>query len=207
MASNALSYNDLALGYGVPNRLLANGDFATPTTDAMATATSQSALGSAPTNYPSWLTDLSARGLASDWAPAARVTPDPQVLIPRDIPPDEPAAQPLAAPMAQADPVQPGLNGGGPDGGDGGEGGGETGSGASGDTGADSGSGGGGADSFFSGGIVTRNRLAGPNPPGPDDGYASLNAGEAVLTAAAVRHYGPAFVAKLNRLAIPRKAA
>jgi len=59
---------------------------------------------------------------------------------------------------------------------------------------------------FFRGGLVTQNRLTGPNPPGPDDGYASLNKGEGVLTAAALKHYGPGIVNKLNKLAVPKGA-
>lgn len=43
---------------------------------------------------------------------------------------------------------------------------------------------------FAMGGPVTLNRLIGPNPPGPDDGYAALDAGEHVLTADEVRALG-----------------
>lgn len=57
---------------------------------------------------------------------------------------------------------------------------------------------------FFHGGEVTRNSLGGPNPPGPDDGYAALNVGEGVITAAAMKHYGPAFLARLNKLTVPK---
>lgn len=65
----------------------------------------------------------------------------------------------------------------------------------------------GGIDGFgglYRGGVVTPNRLRGPNPPGPDDGYAALNVGEGVLTAAAMKHYGPAFLRKLNKLQVPK---
>lgn len=43
---------------------------------------------------------------------------------------------------------------------------------------------------FAKGGAVTLNRLIGPNPPGPDDGYAALDAGEHVLTADDVQRLG-----------------
>ena len=64
----------------------------------------------------------------------------------------------------------------------------------------------GGQFGMAKGGLVTRNRLAGPNPPGPDDGFAALDEGEGVLTAKALRHYGPSIVAKINRLAVPKGA-
>lgn len=90
-----------------------------------------------------------------------------------------------------------GSEGGGPGGGGGADGGGPGGgSGGEGDGGG-----------FSSGGLVTRNRLSGPDPDGPDDGYAALNAGEGVLTAKAMKYYGPAFLARLNRLAVPKGAA
>jgi len=43
---------------------------------------------------------------------------------------------------------------------------------------------------YATGGPVTLDRLIGPNPPGPDDGFAALDAGEHVLTAAEVRALG-----------------
>ena len=46
----------------------------------------------------------------------------------------------------------------------------------------------------------------GPDPAGPDDGYAALNIGEGVLTAAAMKHYGPGLLRKLNKLVIPKAA-
>ena len=58
---------------------------------------------------------------------------------------------------------------------------------------------------FASGGVVTRNRLVGPDPRGPDDGYAALNAGEGVITARAMKYYGKGFLSKLNRMEIPKK--
>ena len=35
--------------------------------------------------------------------------------------------------------------------------------------------------SYAKGGMVTRDRLIGPNPPGPDEGYAALQSGEVVI--------------------------
>lgn len=63
-----------------------------------------------------------------------------------------------------------------------------------------------GAGGMYRGGIVTANRLQGPDPRGPDDGYVAMDKGEGVLTAEAVRHYGPGIVARLNKLAVPKKA-
>lgn len=63
-----------------------------------------------------------------------------------------------------------------------------------------------GAGGMYRGGIVTANRLQGPDPRGPDDGYVAMNRNEGVLTAEAVRHYGPGIVARLNKLAVPKKA-
>lgn len=76
--------------------------------------------------------------------------------------------------------------------------------------GMDAGGGVGGMDGngggMYRGGIVTANRLQGPDPRGPDDGYVAMDKGEGVLTAEAVRHYGPGIVARLNKLAVPKKA-
>lgn len=66
--------------------------------------------------------------------------------------------------------------------------------------------GGGAMNALFKGGIVTRNRLTGPDPDGPDDGYAALNEGEGVLTAKAIKHYGKGIVALLNKLQVPKEA-
>ena len=43
---------------------------------------------------------------------------------------------------------------------------------------------------WYMGGPVTKDRLIGPNPPGPDDGYGSLKHGEHVLTAEEVEAAG-----------------
>ena len=54
------------------------------------------------------------------------------------------------------------------------------------------------------GGIITRNKLVGPNPPGPDSGYGKLELGEGVLTDKAIKFYGKGIVARLNRLEVPK---
>jgi hypothetical protein len=59
---------------------------------------------------------------------------------------------------------------------------------------------------MYRGGIVTANRLQGPDPRGPDDGYVAMDKGEGVLTAKAIQHYGPGIVARLNKLAVPKAA-
>lgn len=59
---------------------------------------------------------------------------------------------------------------------------------------------------MFHGGIVTPNRLQGHNPPGPDDGLVPMDIGEGVLTAKAMKHYGPGIVARLNKLQVPKGA-
>lgn len=50
--------------------------------------------------------------------------------------------------------------------------------------------GGEGPANLYKGGPVTLDKLAGPNPPGPDDGVAYLDVGEHVLTAEEVRKMG-----------------
>jgi hypothetical protein len=52
------------------------------------------------------------------------------------------------------------------------------------DAGGDSGGG------YAKGGAVSMNRLQGPNPMGPDDGYATLKSGEFVINDKAVAKYG-----------------
>lgn len=60
------------------------------------------------------------------------------------------------------------------------------------------------ARGLHKGGMVTRNRLSGPDPRGPDDGYAALNVGEGVLTAEALKHYGKGIIGRLNKLSIAK---
>jgi len=59
---------------------------------------------------------------------------------------------------------------------------------------------------MYRGGIVTANRLQGPDPRGPDDGYVAMDKGEGILTAKAIQHYGPGIVSRLNKLAVPKTA-
>lgn len=95
--------------------------------------------------------------------------------------------------------------GGGDNGSDGGGGGGtDSSSGDGGGGGHDSESGMNGGN--FKGGVLTKNKLVGPNPKGPDDGYASVESGEGVLTRRALAHYGPGIVAKLNKLVVSKAA-
>jgi hypothetical protein len=63
-----------------------------------------------------------------------------------------------------------------------------------------------GFNNYSRGGLVTRNRLQGPDPDGPDDGYGALNVGEGVLTARALKHYGDGIIDRLNKLQVPKKA-
>jgi len=113
--------------------------------------------------------------------------------------PSEGLSGPAADPFSGGDPYGGSdPQGGGTSEGSSGGGGGETGGGPS-----DNGSGGSG---FYKGGHVTRDRLTGPNPPGPDDGYAALDVGETVITAAATRRYGKDVMAALNKGLVSREA-
>ena len=53
---------------------------------------------------------------------------------------------------------------------------------------------------WANGGVVTADRLHGPDPAGPDDGYGALKSGEFVLTAEAARVIGYDKLAELNKL-------
>jgi hypothetical protein len=59
---------------------------------------------------------------------------------------------------------------------------------------------------YAKGGHVTRDRLTGPNPPGPDDGYAALDVGETVITAEATSRYGKDVMNALNKGLVSREA-
>ena len=57
----------------------------------------------------------------------------------------------------------------------------------------------GGADNgYYKGGMVKGGLLAGPNPKGPDDGYAALDHGEYVIRASAVKKYGKGLLDAIN---------
>jgi hypothetical protein len=101
--------------------------------------------------------------------------------------PGNPAADPDSFTSAQA--------GGGSFGG-----GGEPGSSVGGSVGGGSGevSGEGAPGGYAKGGHVTRDRLHGPNPPGPDDGYAALDEREFVIRQASADKLGPDILARLN---------
>jgi hypothetical protein len=80
----------------------------------------------------------------------------------------------------------------GSDGGDAGGGGSEAGGNSDGGASGGDGANGGGGDNgggWAQGGPVTANRLSGPNPAGPDDGYGALDAGEFVIRAPEVARY------------------
>ena len=62
-----------------------------------------------------------------------------------------------------------------------------------------------GGDSYAKGGIVKG--LLGNDPPGPDDGYGTLDKGEYVIRADAVKHYGTDFFERLNERKILKKSA
>lgn len=51
---------------------------------------------------------------------------------------------------------------------------------------------------FAHGGKVNRGQLRGPDPKGPDEGYASLQSGEYVIKRDAVRKYGEGMLGKIN---------
>ena len=55
-----------------------------------------------------------------------------------------------------------------------------------------------GASAYAKGGPVSMNRLQGPNPAGPDDGYATLKSGEFVINNKAVKKYGIELMNAIN---------
>ena len=75
-------------------------------------------------------------------------------------------------------------------------------------TGDSSGFGGGtdsGSDGWAKGGKVTKNRLKGPDPKGPDEGYGALLGGEFVIQKSAVKKYGEGLLSMINDGKIPAK--
>lgn len=63
-----------------------------------------------------------------------------------------------------------------------------------------------GPGGWAKGGVVTKKRLSGPNPKGPDDGYGALKAGEVVINPKAVKSYGKDVLLALNAGKIDPKA-
>jgi len=61
----------------------------------------------------------------------------------------------------------------------------------------------GGYDGFAKGGKVTKNRLKGPDPKGPDQGYGALQVGEYVIKKSAVKKYGEGLLGMINDGKIP----
>ena len=82
----------------------------------------------------------------------------------------------------------------------GGDGGGDGGGGMQGNSGGNFGGGFGGGDGggYAKGGKVTMDRLQGPNPMGPDDGYGGLDDGEFVINAKSVNKYGIELMNAIN---------
>ena len=62
-----------------------------------------------------------------------------------------------------------------------------------------------GSDGWANGGKVTKDRLKGPNPKGPDEGYGALLSGEYVLKKSAVKKYGQGLLDMINDGKIPAK--
>jgi hypothetical protein len=98
-------------------------------------------------------------------------------------PPRAPARDVSSLPPWLIDPWA--FEGGGP----GGTAGDDGGVGGDGGNGPGEGAGEGPGPGFARGGLVSAGRLAGPNPPGPDDGHAALDAGEYVVRAAQARKH------------------
>ena len=59
-----------------------------------------------------------------------------------------------------------------------------------------------GGGEYARGGLVTPNRMVGPNPRGPDQGYVSIQPGEFVMDRAAVSKFGP-LLSAMNRGTLP----
>jgi hypothetical protein len=57
----------------------------------------------------------------------------------------------------------------------------------------------------YRGGLITNQKIKGPNPPGPDDGYSGLDIGEYVIRKSAVKKYGANIFEQINAGKIPAK--
>jgi len=62
-----------------------------------------------------------------------------------------------------------------------------------------------GSDGYAKGGKVTKDRLKGPDPKGPDEGYGALLSGEYVIKKSAVKKYGQGLLDMINDGKIPAK--
>jgi len=62
-----------------------------------------------------------------------------------------------------------------------------------------------GSDGWANGGKVTKDRLKGPDPKGPDEGYGALLSGEYVIKKSAVKKYGQGLLDMINDGKIPAK--
>jgi hypothetical protein len=62
-----------------------------------------------------------------------------------------------------------------------------------------------GGDGYAKGGKVTKDRLKGPDPKGPDEGYGALLSGEYVIKKSAVKKYGQGLLDMINDGKIPAK--
>jgi hypothetical protein len=62
-----------------------------------------------------------------------------------------------------------------------------------------------GSDGWAKGGKVTKNRLKGPDPKGPDEGYGALLSGEYVIKKSSVKKYGQGLLDMINDGKIPAK--
>jgi len=101
-------------------------------------------------------------------------------------------------------PNEGGAGGIGNDGGEGGAGGAGTGTGTGGGMGnTGEGGGGPGEGGWAKGGLI--DKLTGPDPSGPDDGYGKLQVGEYVIKKSAVKKYGQGVLDMINDGKIPAK--
>ena len=62
-----------------------------------------------------------------------------------------------------------------------------------------------GGNAWAKGGPVTRERLIGPDPEGPDEGYGALMGGEHVIRKSSAKYYGKALMRAINEQQIPRE--
>jgi hypothetical protein len=92
----------------------------------------------------------------------------------------------------------PGESGGGPTSS-------ESGVGNPGESGGGYGASGDGDSGYAKGGKVTKDRLKGPDPKGPDEGYGALLSGEYVIKKSAVKKYGQGLLGMINDGKIPAK--